>query len=70
MMQPSAEINNHPNDQGFFMKQLRKSCEFLQQPRFVEYCRVCHGFRLKKRDDYFRVIFDHFFELSSILGGS
>ena len=26
----------------------------------IRYCRVCHGFRLMKRDDYFQVNFDHF----------
>ena len=29
-------------------------------PFLFPFCKVCHGFRLTKRDDYFRVNFDHF----------
>jgi len=40
----------------------------LVQGTFLWFNRVCHGFRQTKLDDYFRVIFDHFWnEIASFL---
>ncbi len=42
-------------------KPLGRICLFLcVRERDRDRNRVCHGFKLKKQDDYFQVNFDHF----------